>query len=497
MAKVSQMRLIKQKLGKYSKVMGYDESMLDEVIEVQPEEETVKDDIKTAALEVMDVVDIPKKNGESEEVVVIETPKMDDTTVKVQSTETGVTADIPVEAFSKAVKISKAKIKAYSEAKEAEAKAEAEAKEEKPAEEAKPEEKSAEESKPEGELETKSEGEEAKPEESKPESEESKPEEKKEGEEVAELETKSLSISLADGTVYAYSCEGECDEIINEDGELDTVVPLDKYCGTEATYAKGRNILQKIQDKVMGRNAKTMEGLAHLGISRETAKKLEKSTGKFAKIGVGALVSAGLAKKFLNDVAKVVYKEAPGVAGSVADVAEKAKKVDELIKAVNPRDPEDVKKVMSKVQRDASAMGVSDKVAEVKQEYKDKLAAASNVMVYSRFKYAGAPIALGVYSEETNEIVEKAQENAEEAKADKAEAAAEVAENAAEVKQPEGTNKLPIVIEKVDNGYNVTANGETKVADDVKSVCNIVSELLEETKMDTFSKMSDTFRNYL
>lgn len=255
MAKVKQIRLHKEKLGKYSKVMGYSEEMLDEVIEVKPEKECVKDDIKTAALEVMDVVDIPKKDGSSEEVVVVETPDPEDTTIKVQSTDTGVTADVPVEVFSKARKISKAKLKAYSESEKEAEEAKAE-EEEKPAEETPAEEKA------------------------------------EEKEEKAELETNS-----------------------------------------EETPAEA---------------------------AAETA-------------------------------------------------------------------------------------------VEAKQEAEEQ----------------------------------------------KAEAAAEVAENAAEVKQPENTDKLPIVVEKVDNGYNVTANGETKVASDVKGVCDILAELFEETKMDTFSKVQRGFSKFL
>lgn len=498
MAKVYQLKLVKQKLGKYSKVMGYDETMLDETIEVQPEAECVKDDIKTAALEVMDVVDIPKANGESEEVVVVETPKSDDTTIKVQSTETGVMADIPVEAFSKATKISKAKIKAYSEAeaeaKEAEKKEDEPKAEEKPAEEVKEEPKS-EEKKDESELKTESEeGEEKKPEEEKP-AEEPKAEEKSEGEgeeEKDKLETNSLAISLSTGKVYAYSCEeGQCEEIINEDGELDTVEDLEAHSGKTETY--GRTLLQRFGDKVMKRDAKTMEGLAELGVSRKTAKQWEKSMkakGKFnpIRLGIAALVNAGFGKRYIQ----ALWAKLGGLKG----VADKKRDIESLIGQMNGQNPEEVKKVASKLTAIAANEGALDKVAEVKQEYKDKLAAASKTCYSQFFAYKNAPICLGVYSEETNEIVEAKEAEAEKAE-EKAEAAAEVAEKAAEVEQPQGTEKLPIVIEKVDNGYTITANGETKIADDVKSICNIVTELLEETKMDSYSKMVERFRNFL
>lgn len=517
MAKVRQMTLVKQSLGKYSKVLACDESMLDETIEIQPETKEVKDNVATAALEVMDVVDLHQPSGESEEVVVVETPKMDDETIKVQSRETGVIADIPVEMFSKATKISKAKLKAYSEAEEAAKKAS----EDKPAD-PKPEDKTEEtpanpkpEDKPEDKPEGKPEDEMATASEEKPEDKpEDKPEETPKGEEEVsddeevELETNSLSVSISDGSVYAYSCEGECDEIITEGGELDTVVPLDEYCGTEATYAKAgllkgiskgwkrinkstgkkRNIFQKVSDAAHGRDAEAMEKMAKMGISRKEAKMLGKKGSasaalvkKMPKVGVQALANAGLGTKYVKDL----YYRLGGLEG----IREKKEQYDQLISQMNGRDPEEIQKISTKLQDEAKKAGALDKVIEVKTDYKNQLAAASQtVMVYSKFKYAGAPMKLGVYSEDTNEITEAVEA--------KAEAAAEVAEHAAEVEQPKGTEKLPIVIEQADNGFTITASGETKVAVDVKSVCNIITELLE-TKMDAYSQMKGSFKKYL
>jgi len=115
MSKVKNLVTKKPKIGKYSKVLCADESMLDETIELLPDDE-VGGNPATAALDIMDVVELPNDT----EVVVVKQPDPEDETIKVQDTETKVTADLPVEAFSKSTKISKSKLKAYSESQEAE-----------------------------------------------------------------------------------------------------------------------------------------------------------------------------------------------------------------------------------------------------------------------------------------------------------------------------------------------------------------------------------------
>lgn len=110
--KVKQLRSKTKKIGKYSKLACNDsEEFMDEEIVIAPEvKEEVAENADTAFLEVLDVVELDS----GEEVVVVETPEPDDETIKVQSTETGVTADLPVAAFSKGRKISRKRIAAFS-----------------------------------------------------------------------------------------------------------------------------------------------------------------------------------------------------------------------------------------------------------------------------------------------------------------------------------------------------------------------------------------------
>ena len=109
--KAKQMRIRTIKLGKYSKMACASEELPSSEIELVPIEETVEENPNTANLEVMDVVVL---DG-GKEVVVVDEPEPEDETIKVQDTETGVTADLPVEAFSKARKINPKTLKAYSE----------------------------------------------------------------------------------------------------------------------------------------------------------------------------------------------------------------------------------------------------------------------------------------------------------------------------------------------------------------------------------------------
>lgn len=117
--KAKQMRIRTIKLGKYSKMACASEELPSSEIELIPVEEVVEDNPNTANLEVMDVVVL---DG-GKEVVVVDEPEPEDETIKVQDTETGVTADLPVEAFSKARKINLKNLKSYSEGQEPEVKA--------------------------------------------------------------------------------------------------------------------------------------------------------------------------------------------------------------------------------------------------------------------------------------------------------------------------------------------------------------------------------------
>lgn len=110
--KAKQMRIRTIKLGKYSKVACASEELPTSEIELIPAEEVVEDNPNTAGLEIMDVVILDN----DKEVVVVDEPEPEDETIKVQDTETGVIADLPVEAFSKARKINmKGKVASYSE----------------------------------------------------------------------------------------------------------------------------------------------------------------------------------------------------------------------------------------------------------------------------------------------------------------------------------------------------------------------------------------------
>lgn len=110
--KAKQMRIRTIKLGKYSKIACASDELPTSEIELIPAEEVVEDNPNTAGLELMDVVVLDN----DKEVVVVDEPEPEDETIKVQDTETGVIADLPVEAFSKARKINmKGKVNSYSE----------------------------------------------------------------------------------------------------------------------------------------------------------------------------------------------------------------------------------------------------------------------------------------------------------------------------------------------------------------------------------------------
>lgn len=109
--KVKNLKLKKIKLGKYSKVACNSEELATSEIELVPDTEVVAENPDTKDLEVMDVVILDN----DKEVVVVEDPKPEDETIKVQDTETKVIADLPVEAFSKSRKVNKGILKAYSE----------------------------------------------------------------------------------------------------------------------------------------------------------------------------------------------------------------------------------------------------------------------------------------------------------------------------------------------------------------------------------------------
>jgi len=109
--KVKNLKLKRIKLGKYSKVACNSEELATSEIELIPDAEVVAENPDTKDLEVMDVVILDN----NKEVVVVEDPKPEDETIKVQDTETKVIADLPVEAFSKAKKIDIKALKAYSE----------------------------------------------------------------------------------------------------------------------------------------------------------------------------------------------------------------------------------------------------------------------------------------------------------------------------------------------------------------------------------------------